>query len=45
MLTIETGRALEQIADPEALGGPDLPVLRRLADLLVQQPVSNQEER
>ena len=28
-LTIETGRALEQIADPDALNGPDL---HRLAD-------------
>ena len=29
MLSIETGRALEQIANLDALGGPDLPVLHR----------------
>ena len=28
VLAIETGLALEQPADPDALGGPDLPVLR-----------------
>jgi AcrR family transcriptional regulator len=43
MLTIETGRALEQIADLDALGGPDLPVLHRLADLLAGQPMPTQE--
>jgi AcrR family transcriptional regulator len=45
MLTIETGRALEQIAAPDALGGPDLPVLHRLADLLAEQQVPTQEGR
>jgi len=43
MLTIETGRALEQIANLDALGGPDLPVLHRLADLLAGQPMPTQE--
>ena len=45
MLTIETGRALEQIANLDALGGPDLPVLHRLADLLAEQPMPTQEGR
>ena len=45
MLTIETGRALEQIANLDALGGPDLPVLHRLADLLARQPTPNQARR
>jgi len=45
MLSIETGRALEQIADLDALGGPDLPVLHRLADLLARQPMPTQEGR
>ena len=44
-LAIETGRALEQIADLDALGGPDLPVLHRLADVLAGQPMPNQEGR
>jgi AcrR family transcriptional regulator len=43
MLTIETGRALEQIANLDALGGPDLPVLHRLADVLAGQPVPTRE--
>jgi len=43
MLTIETGRALEQIANLDALGGPDLPVLHRLADLLAGQPMPTRE--
>ena len=43
MLTIETGRALEQITNPDALGGPDLPVLHRLADLLAGQPMPTRE--
>jgi len=43
MLTIETGRALEQIANLDALGGPDLPVLHRLADLLAGQPMPIRE--
>ena len=41
-LTIETGRALEQIADPHALNGPDL---HRLADYFAGQPMPTQEER
>jgi AcrR family transcriptional regulator len=44
-LAIETGRALEQIADPDALGGPDLPVLHRLGDWFAGQPMPNQERR
>jgi len=43
MLTIETGRALEQIANLDALGGPGLPVLHRLADLLAGQPMPTRE--
>jgi len=43
MLTIETGRSLEQIANRDALGGPDLPVLHRLADLLAGQPMPTPE--
>jgi AcrR family transcriptional regulator len=43
MLTIETGRALEQVANLDALGGPDLPVLHRLADLLAGQPMPTRE--
>jgi AcrR family transcriptional regulator len=42
-LAIETGRALEQIANPGALGGPDVPVLRRLGDWIAGQPMPNQE--
>jgi AcrR family transcriptional regulator len=41
-LTIETGRALEQIADPHALNGLDL---HRLADYFAGQPMPTQEER
>jgi AcrR family transcriptional regulator len=41
-LAIETGRALEQIADPHALNGPDL---HRLADYFAGQPMPTQEER
>ena len=44
-LAIETGRALEQIADPDALGGPDVPVLRRLGEWIAGQPWPNQEGR
>src|ERR1700749_1915832 len=36
-LTIETGRALEQIADPDALSGPGLSVLQRLGDWFAEQ--------
>jgi AcrR family transcriptional regulator len=39
-LAIETGRALEQITDPDALSGA---ALHRLADLLAGQPMPNQE--
>jgi AcrR family transcriptional regulator len=42
-LAIETGRALEQIADPDALGGPDVPVLRRLGEWIAGSPMPNQE--
>jgi hypothetical protein len=42
---IETGRALEQIADPDALGGPDVPALRRLGEWIAGQPMPNQEGR
>jgi AcrR family transcriptional regulator len=41
-LAIETGRALEQIADPHALSDRDL---HRLADYFAGQPMPNQEER
>ena len=41
-LTIETGRALEQIADPHALNGIDL---HRLADYFAGQQMPAQEER
>jgi AcrR family transcriptional regulator len=44
-LTIETGRALDQIADPDAFGGPGLPVLYRLGEWFAGQPMPNQEER
>ena len=42
-LTIETGRALEQIAEPDAFGGPGLPVLYRLGDWFAGQPMPTQE--
>jgi AcrR family transcriptional regulator len=41
-LAIETGRALEQIADPHALNGLDL---HRLADYFAGQQMPTQEER
>ena len=41
-LAIETGRALEQMTDPDALSGP---ALHRLADWFAGQPMPNQEER
>ena len=44
-LTIETGRALEQIADPDAFGGPGLPVLYRLGDWFAGEPMPTEEER
>jgi len=42
-LTIETGRALEQIANPDAFGGPDVPVLYRLGDWFVGEQTPTQE--
>jgi len=42
-LTIETGRALEQIADPDAFGGPGLPVLHRLGDWFAGQTIPTGE--
>jgi AcrR family transcriptional regulator len=42
-LAIETGRALEQIANPDAFGGPSLPVLYRLGDWFTGQQMSTQE--
>ena len=44
-LTIDTGRALEQIADPEAFGGPSLPVLYRLGEWFAGEPMPNEEKR
>jgi AcrR family transcriptional regulator len=44
-LAIETGRALEQIADPDALRGPGLPVLYRLGDWFTGQQMPTQEGR
>jgi AcrR family transcriptional regulator len=43
VLAIEAGLALEQSANPDALGGPDLPVLRRLTSWLAA-PVPTWEE-
>jgi AcrR family transcriptional regulator len=45
VLAIETGLALEQQADPGALGGPDLPVIRWLAGWFASAPVLTPEER
>ena len=44
MLAIETGLALEQLASPDALGGPGLPVLGRLNSWLAPAPVPSREE-
>jgi len=44
VLAIETGLALELEADPDALGGPDLPVLRWLAGSFASAPVLTREE-
>jgi hypothetical protein len=41
-LAIETGRALEQITDPDALGGP---ALHQLADWFAGQPMPTREGR
>jgi AcrR family transcriptional regulator len=44
LLAIESGLALEQAANPDALGGPDLPVLRGLTRWFVSTPVPALEE-
>jgi AcrR family transcriptional regulator len=44
LLAIEAGIALEQAANPDALGGPDLPVLARLNHWLAPAPVPAREE-
>jgi len=44
VLAIEAGLALEQSANPDALGGPDLPVLRRLTSWLASAPAPAWEE-
>ena len=44
LLAIETGLALEQLASPDALGGPALPVLGRLNCWLAPAPVPTREE-
>jgi AcrR family transcriptional regulator len=45
MLALETGIALEQLASPDALGGPGLPVLDRLNSWFAPAPVPTGEER
>ena len=44
LLAIEAGIALEQAANPDALGGPDLPVLARLHRWLAPASVPIREE-
>ena len=44
LLAVENGLALEQQANPDALGGPDLPVIRWLTTLLASAPVLTREE-
>jgi AcrR family transcriptional regulator len=44
LLAVEVGLALEQQADPDALGGPDLPVIRWLNSSLAATPVLTREE-
>jgi AcrR family transcriptional regulator len=44
LLAIEAGLALEQTANPDALGGPDLPVLARLNRWFAPASVSIREE-
>ena len=44
LLAVEVGLALEQQADPDALGGPDLPVIRWLTTWLASAPVLTREE-
>src|SRR5580704_16177584 len=45
VLAVETGLALELQADPGALGGPDLPVIRWLTGWFASAPVLTSEER
>jgi AcrR family transcriptional regulator len=42
-LAIETGRALEQIVNPDAFGGSGLPALHRLGDWFTGQQMPTQE--
>ena len=44
LLAVEAGLALEQAANPDALGGPDLPVLARLNRWLAPASVPIREE-
>jgi AcrR family transcriptional regulator len=44
LLAIETGVALEQLANPDALGGTGLPVLGRLSNWFGPVPVTTGEE-
>jgi AcrR family transcriptional regulator len=44
LLAVEVGLALEQQADPGALGGPDLPVIRWLTTWLASAPALTREE-
>ena len=44
VLAVETGLALEQQADPGALGGPDLPVIHWLTGWFASAPVLSPEE-
>jgi AcrR family transcriptional regulator len=44
LLAVEVGLALEQAANPDALGGPDLPVLARLNRWLAPASVPVREE-
>jgi AcrR family transcriptional regulator len=44
LLAVENGLALEQQANPDALGGPDLPAIRWLATRLAPAPVLTREE-
>jgi AcrR family transcriptional regulator len=44
LLAVENGLALEQQANPDALGGPDLPVIRWLTTRLAPAPVLTRAE-
>ena len=44
LLAIEAGLALEQLANPDALGGPGVSVLGRLGDWFAPAPVTTREE-